>query len=51
MLRAEGIHKIYRDGKKDLRVLKGIDLEIKKGESIALVGPSGAGKSTLLHII
>ena len=51
MLRVEGIHKIYRDGKKDLRVLKGIDLEIKKGESIALVGPSGAGKSTLLHII
>ncbi len=51
MLRAEGIHKIYKYGKKDLRVLKGIDLEIKKGESIALVGPSGAGKSTLLHII
>jgi len=51
MLRAEGIHKIYRDGKKDLRVLKGIDLEVGKGETVSVVGPSGAGKSTLLHIL
>ena len=51
MLRADGIHKIYRDGKKDLHVLKGIDLEIEKAGSLAIVGPSGAGKSTLLHIL
>jgi len=51
MLRADGIHKIYRDGKKDLHVLKGIDLEIEKAASLAIVGPSGAGKSTLLHIL
>jgi len=51
MLRAEGIHKIYKDGKKDLRVLQGVDLEVKKGEAVAVVGPSGAGKSTLLHIL
>ena len=51
MLRAEGIHKIYRDGKKDLHVLQGIDLEVKRGEALAVVGPSGAGKSTLLHIL
>ena len=51
MLRAEAIHKIYRDGKKDLHVLKGIDLEIEKAGSLAIVGPSGAGKSTLLHIL
>ncbi|NQT75017.1 MAG: ATP-binding cassette domain-containing protein, partial [Candidatus Omnitrophica bacterium] len=51
MLRAKGIHKIYRDGKKDLRVLKGIDLEVGKGETVSVVGPSGAGKSTLLHIL
>ncbi|MFH1854435.1 MAG: ABC transporter ATP-binding protein [Candidatus Omnitrophota bacterium] len=51
MLRAEKIHKTYRDGKRDLDVLRGIDLEIEKGETIAVVGPSGAGKSTLLHIM
>lgn len=51
MLRAEGVHKIYKDGKKDLHVLKGIELEVKKGEALGVVGPSGAGKSTLLHIL
>ena len=51
MLRAERIHKIYKDGKKDLRVLQGIDMEVRKGESVAVVGPSGVGKSTLLHIL
>lgn len=50
MLRAENIHKIYRDGKRDLVVLQGVDLEVSKGEVLAVVGPSGAGKSTLLHI-
>jgi lipoprotein-releasing system ATP-binding protein len=51
MLRAEKVHKIYKDGKRELRVLKGIDLELSKGDSLAIVGPSGAGKSTLLHIL
>ncbi len=47
MLRAEGIQKAYNS----LRVLKGVDIEVKKGEVIAIVGASGAGKSTLLHIL
>lgn len=51
MLRAEKIYKTYKSGKRELQVLRGIDLEIKKGEMLALVGPSGAGKSTLLHIM
>ncbi len=51
MLQAKGIHKIYRDGKKELHVLQGIDLELRKGETLSITGPSGAGKSTLLHIL
>lgn len=47
LLRASGIYKSYHQ----LEVLKGIDLEIRKGEILAIVGASGAGKSTLLHIV
>lgn len=47
MIIAKGIHKSYND----LNVLKGIDLEIKKGEVVSIVGASGAGKTTLLHIL
>lgn len=46
-IKAEGIYKRYDD----LEVLKGIDLEIKKGEVISIVGSSGAGKTTLLQIL
>jgi len=47
MIKAEGILKSYND----LKVLKGIEVSIEKGEIVSIVGPSGAGKSTLLHII
>ena len=47
MIKTENIHKSF--GK--IEVLKGINLEIKKGEVITIVGASGAGKTTLLHII
>jgi len=51
LLEAKNIHKVYNDGKRDLPVLKGVNLEIEEGAFIAIVGPSGAGKSTLLHIL
>lgn len=47
MILAKNIHKSYQN----LEVLKGIDLEIQKGEVVSIVGASGAGKSTLLHIL
>ncbi len=47
MIRAENIQKSYGN----LKVLKGINLEIQKGEIVSVVGASGAGKSTLLHIL
>ncbi len=47
MLQAKGIHKSY--GK--LHILKGVDLNVDRGEIVTIVGASGAGKSTLLHII
>jgi lipoprotein-releasing system ATP-binding protein len=47
MLRAENIHKHYDR----LHVLKGVQLEVQKGEIVSIIGSSGAGKSTLLHIV
>jgi len=49
-LRMEAIAHSYKEGAGRLEVLKGVDLEIKKGEIVALTGPSGSGKSTLLHV-
>jgi ABC-type lipoprotein export system ATPase subunit len=50
-LRVESVEKVYRTGETDLKVLKGITLDLVEGEILAIVGPSGSGKSTLLHLM
>jgi putative ABC transport system ATP-binding protein len=51
MITLQNIVKSYPMGKRELRVLQGVDLNIKKGEMVAIMGPSGSGKSTLLNMI
>ena len=51
VIRLEGLEKSYNTNHVKVAVLKGIDLEIKKGEFVSIMGPSGSGKSTLLYLI
>ncbi len=51
MLSVRGLHKSYRDGDRELHVLKGLDLEMPAGQSLAVMGPSGCGKSTLISCL
>src|SRR5258705_11928825 len=51
IVRAKNVHKIFRRGSERIEVLQGVNLEIAKGEFLALMGPSGSGKTTLLNLI
>ncbi len=51
MIRLEEVWRIYRVGESEVQALKGVSLEIRRGEHLSLMGPSGSGKSTLMHIL
>jgi lipoprotein-releasing system ATP-binding protein len=50
-IRARDVAKVYKSGTSDLTIFSGLDLDVERGEMLALVGESGAGKSTLLHLL
>jgi len=51
VIRTESLAKMYQMGAEEVHALRGIDVEIRKGEYVAIMGPSGSGKSTLMNLI
>ncbi|MEL7059793.1 MAG: ABC transporter ATP-binding protein [Acidobacteriota bacterium] len=51
MIRLRDVHKAYRSGKNVVEVLRGVDLDIGRGEMVAVMGSSGSGKSTLMNVV
>ena len=51
MIKLENVRKVYPMGDTQVQALRGLTMEIRKGEFVAIMGPSGSGKSTLLHLL